>query len=111
MLLRISSVHAIHVHDVASATSCISSAHTKSKLNKIYDNLMCEYFCWMLSDPHFFLGRSLPFLILSIVLKNKKNLYVGSFNYFSYTIQIGSNWHMDTGVRDLEVAFFKATST
>ena len=27
------------------------------------------------------------------------------------TIQIGSNWYMDTGVRDLEVAFFKANST
>ena len=24
------------------------------------------------------------------------------------TIQIGSNWCMNTGVRDLEVAFFKA---
>ena len=36
----------------------------------------------------------------------KKNLYVGSFNYFSCTIQIGSNWYMDSGVRDLEVAFF-----
>ena len=38
--------------------------------------------------------------------KNQKNLYLGSFNYFSYmyTIQIGSNWYMDTGVRDLEVA-------
>ena len=36
---------------------------------------------------------------------------MGSFNYFSYTIQIGSNWYMDTGVRDLEVAFFKANST
>ena len=43
--------------------------------------------------------------------KQKKNLYVGSFNYFSYTIQIGSNWYMDTSVRDLEVAFFKANST
>ena len=40
--------------------------------------------------------------------KNKKILYLGSFNYFSYTIQLGSNWYMDTGVRDLEVAFFKA---
>ena len=30
-----------------------------------------------------------------------------SFNYFSYTIQIGSNWYMDTGVRDLEVAFLR----
>ena len=43
--------------------------------------------------------------------KWKQNLYMGSFNYFSYTIQIGSNWYMDTGVRDLEVACFKANST
>ena len=74
-------------------------------------NLVYEYFCGMLGDPHFFFGRSLPFLILSIILENKKNLYVGSFNYFSYTIQIRSNLYMDTGVRDLEVAFFKANST
>ena len=40
--------------------------------------------------------------------KKQKNLYVGSFNYFSYTIQIGSNWYMDTGVRDLEDVVFKA---
>ena len=65
----------------------------------------------MLGDPDFFFGRLLPFLILSIILKNKKNLYVRSFNYFSHTIQIGSNWYMDTGVRDLEVACFKANST
>ena len=43
--------------------------------------------------------------------KKQKNLCAGSFNYFSYTIQIGSNWYMDTGVRDLEVACFKANST
>ena len=36
---------------------------------------------------------------------------MGSFNYFSYTIQRGSNWYVDTGVRDLEVACFKADST
>ena len=38
---------------------------------------------------------------------------MGSFNYFSYTIQIESNWYMymDTGVRDLEVACFEANST
>ena len=53
---------------------------------------------------------TLPFLIFSIILKNKKHLYVGSFNYFLCTIQIGSNWYMDTGVRDLEVAFFTANS-
>ena len=56
--------------------------------------------------PTFF-GRSLPCVILSIILKNKKNLYVGSFNYFSYTIQIRSNRYMDTGMRDLEVAFLR----
>ena len=70
-----------------------------------------EYFGWMLGDPHFFFGRSLTFFILSIIAKNKKNLYVGSFNNLSYTIQIGSNWYMDTGVHDLEVALFKANST
>ena len=53
----------------------------------------------------FFFGRSLPFLILSIILKKKK------FNYFSYTIQIGLNWYIDTGVRDLEGSCFKANST
>ena len=36
---------------------------------------------------------------------------MGSFNYFSYTIQIESNWYVDTGLRDLEVTFFKANST
>ena len=57
----------------------------------------------------FFFDRSFPFPILYIILKTKTNLYVGSFNYFSYTIQIGSNWYMDTGVRDLiDVVVFKA---
>ena len=37
----------------------------------------------MLGDPHFFFGRSLPFLTLSSILKNKKNLYVGSFKSVS----------------------------
>ena len=86
-------------------------SRNSTKADNLCGNLICEYFCWMLGDPHFFFGRSLPFLILSIILKNKKNLYVGSFNNCSYTIQIGSNWYMDTGVRDLEVASFKANST
>ena len=84
---------------------------TKHRADDLCGNLICEYFCWMLSDPHFFLGRSLPFLILSILLKNKKlcawEVLIISHN----TIQIGSNWYMDTGVRDLEVACFKANST
>ena len=36
---------------------------------------------------------------------------MGSFNYFSYTIKKGSNWDMDTGVRDLKVVLFKANSS
>ena len=87
------------------------SAASGDENDDLCGNLIWEYFCWMLGDPHFFFGRSLPFLILAIIPKNKKNLYVGSFNYFSYTIQIGSNWCMDTGMRDLEVACFKANST
>ena len=67
----------------------------------------------MLGDPQFLLRRSLPLLILSIILKNKQHLYVGSFNYFSHTIQIGLNWYMDTAVHDVhvEVSFLKANST
>ena len=84
---------------------------TKYRAGDLCGNLIGEYFCWMIGDAHFFFGRSLPFLILPIILKNKKNLYVGSFKYFSYTIQIGSNWYMDTGLRDLEVACFKAYSS
>ena len=52
--------------------------------------------------------RSVPFLILSIILKNKKILYVGSFIFYSNTVQIGSNRYMDTSVQDLEVVVFKA---
>ena len=65
----------------------------------------------MHSDPHLFFGRSLPFLIISIITKNKKILCVGSYNYFAFTIQMGSNCYINTGVRDLEVALFKANST
>ena len=54
--------------------------------------------------PLFFI-ISLAFLILYIVLKIE-NLYVRSFNDLSYNLQIGSNCYMDTGVHDLEVAFF-----
>ena len=36
---------------------------------------------------------------------------MGSSNYLSYTIKKGSNWYMETGVRDLEVVFFKANSS
>ena len=97
----------------ARATS-FSSVRTKSK-TQLNIELMTLALTWCANifvgcsvTPTFFFGRSLPFLILSIILKNKKNLYVGSFNYSSYTIQKGSNWYMDRGLRDLEAAFFKA---
>ena len=96
----------------ARATSFLSARTesenlTKYRADDLCVNLVCEYFCWKLGDPHFFFGRSLPFLTLSIILKNQKNVCVGSFNYLSHTIKKGSNWYMDTGVRDLEVVFFK----
>ena len=87
-----------------------SGNSTKYRTDDLCVNLMYEYFCWMLGEPHFFLLIT-SFSDFSIILKDKKNLYVGSFNYFSYTIQTGSNWFMNTGVRDLEVTFFKAIST
>ena len=45
---------------------------TKYRADDLCGNLISEYYCWMLSDPLFFFGRSLPFLILSIILRNKK---------------------------------------
>ena len=63
----------------------------------------------MHGDPHFCSGRSLSFLILFII--TKKILYLGSFNCFAFTIQMGSNCYINTGVLDLEVAFLKANST
>ena len=69
----------------ARATS-FSSACTKSKTQQNV-TLMTFALTWCANSfvgcsvtPLFF-GRSLPFVILSIILK-KKNLYVGSFSYF-----------------------------
>ena len=63
----------------------------------------------MHGDLHLFFGRSLCFLIISIITKNKKILYVGSCSYFVFTIHMGSNCYINTGVCDLEVALYKAT--
>ena len=114
MLLRIFCAHAIHwsraCHVIFECAHRVENL-TKYRADDLWVNLVCEYFCWKLGDPHFFFGRSLPFLTLSIILKNQKNLCVGSFNYLSYTIRKGSNWYMNTGVRDLEVVFLKANSS
>ena len=55
--------------------------------------------------PTFFIGRSLPFLILSIITKKRKKkiLYVGSFNYFAFTFRMGSNCYIIKGVHHLEL--------
>ena len=52
---------------------------TKYSADDLCVNMVCEYFCWRLGDPHFFSADDYPFLILFVTLKNKKNLYVGSF--------------------------------
>ena len=59
----------------------------------------------------FFGGSGTSFSDSFYYTKKQKHLYVESFNYFLYTIYIGSNWYTDTDVRDLEVAFFKVNST
>ena len=57
-------------------------------------------------DRHFFFGRSLSLLILSIITKKKKFVRdVGSFNYFAFTIHMGSNCYINTGVRVFKGAF------
>ena len=93
-------------HTRATSFSC---ACTKSKTQQNIE-LMTFALTWCVNifvTPLFFFRQiSSFFVILSIILKNKKNLYVGSFNYFSYTIHIGWNWYMNTAVRDLEVEFF-----
>ena len=65
----------------------------------------------MFGDLHFFFGRSLPFLTFSIILKNKKKNCAWEVLIISHILLKGSNWFMDTGVRDLEVVFFKANSS
>ena len=62
-----------------------SSARTESKTQQNIE-LMTFALTWCANIfVDFFFGRSLPFQTLSIILKNKKNLCVGSFNYFSYS--------------------------
>ena len=52
---------------------------TKHRADDLGVYLVCQYFCWMLGEPRFFFGRSLPFLIPSIILKNKKKSMRGKF--------------------------------
>ena len=65
----------------------------------------------MLGDPHIFFGISLPFLILSVILKNKKICTWEVLIISHYTVHKRSNLYMDTGVRDLGAAIFEVNST
>ena len=57
-------------------------------------------------NPTFF-GISLPFLSLSIILKNKKICTWEVLIISHYTFHIRSNLYMSTGVRDLGAAFLR----
>ena len=68
----------------ARATS-FSSARTESKQTQQNIELMTFVLAWCANifvgcsvTPTFFFGISLPFLILTMILKNEKNLHVGS---------------------------------
>ena len=114
LLLRISSAHAIHwsraCHVIFKCAHRFENS-TKHRADDLCVNLVCEYFCWKLGDPHFFFGRSLPFLTLFIILKNKKVCVWEVLIISHILLKKGSNWYMDTGVRDLKVVFFKAKSS
>ena len=85
---------------------------TKYRADDLCFNLLCEYFCWMLGDPTFF--RQITSFSDSLHYTKKKTTKICTWEVLiisHITIQIGSNWYMDTGVRDLDVAFFKTNST
>ena len=106
MLLRTLFIrHALPRHVFQARTPSRNS--TKYRADDPCVNLLCEHFCWMLGDPHFFFGRSLPFLILSVILKNKKISTWEVLIISHYTIHITSNLYLDTGVRDLKLHFLR----
>ena len=88
LLLRISSAHAIHWSRACHVI--FKRAHRFEIERMTFALTWCaNIFVGCSVTPTFFFGRSLPFLTLFIILKNKKNLCVGSFNYFSYAIKKG----------------------
>ena len=89
----------------ARATS-FSSACTESKTRQNIE-LMAFALTWCANifvgcsvTPIFFFQQITPFWESFHCTKKQKNVYVGSFNYFSYTIHIGWNSYMNTAVRD-----------
>ena len=84
----------------------LSRNSTKYRAGDLCVNLVCEYFCWMLGEPHFFFQQITSFSDSFHYIKKQKKICMWDVLIISQTIQIGSNWYMDTGVCDLEVAFF-----
>ena len=67
---------------------------------------------FLLDDPHFCFRQITSFSDSFHYTKKQKKICAWEVLIICHdTIQIGSNWYMDTGVRGLEVAFFKANST
>ena len=95
-LLRTLFIRHARATSTSSARTEQNTFKTKCSADGRCVNLVRDYFCWMHGDPYLFFGRSLPFLIISIITKNKK-----------ITIHMGSNCDINTGVRDLEVTLFK----
>ena len=57
----------------------LSRNSTKYRAGDLCGNLICEYFCWMLSNPHFF-RQITSFSDSFHYTKKQKNLYMGSSN-------------------------------
>ena len=66
----------------------------------------------MLGDPHFFFWQITSFSDSFHHTKKQKKICVWEVLIISHILlKKGSNWYMDTGVRDLKVVFFKANSS
>ena len=82
LLLRISNAHAIH--DVR-VPRHVFQAHapsrnsTKYRIDDLCGNLICEYFCWMLGEPHFFFRQITSFSDFFRYSKKQKKSVRGKF--------------------------------
>ena len=82
MLLCISSAHAIHrsraCHVIFKRAHRFENS-TKYRADDLCVNLVCDYFCWMLGDPHIFFRQITSFSDSFHHTKKQKNLCGGSF--------------------------------
>ena len=80
---------------------------TKYWADDLCVNLVCEYFCWTLVDPHFFRQITSFSDSFRYTKKTKKTCTWEVSIISHYTIHIRSNLYVDTGVRDLGAAFLR----